>query len=207
MLPGGSPAFAAAGLALVAALLVAGRALGLPLRSVTGRPGVSAAAAGAAAGALLAAASVALLRLAVPAVTGMPVAYEPLTGIALPELAAHALVLVPLGVVVPEELAFRGTLLAALRREHATATAIVLSGAAFAAWHVVVVIGTVARTTLAGSAWSIPAVLIGLIVVFAGGVVLALLRVRTDALASSIAAHWAYNAFVLVALWWTAGRG
>lgn len=78
------------------------------------------------------------------------------------------------------------------------------SGAAFAFWHAAVATVTVGETTIAApSPWFLPAIAAALAVVFVGGVVLAWLRLWTDTLATTLAAHWVFNATLLVGLWAT----
>jgi membrane protease YdiL (CAAX protease family) len=69
---------------------------------------------------------------------------------------------------------------------------------------VAVVAATIGDTTLGRpSPWFVPAIAGALLVVFAGGVTFAWLRVRTGSLATTILAHWSFNAVVLVGLWST----
>ena len=204
VLPGGSWAFVIAGIGLVAVSLSAayrGRldadALGLS-RTHLGR-GL---ALGAVAGSSLALLSLAAMQLA-PTITGRAIVYEPLSRVSLSQLAAHIAVFLPLGVVLPEELAFRGTLFGLLQSA-GTRAAIVGSGVTFALWHSAVAVVTVGDTTLAPpSPWFLPAVAGALVVVFVGGVALAALRLRARSLGASVAAHWTFNALLLVGLWVT----
>jgi uncharacterized protein len=204
ILPGGSWAYVFAGVGLIAvALAVAYRrrldsdALGLSRAQLARGFAV-----GAFAGSSLALVSVAVLQLA-PALTGLPILYEPLYRVSGAELAAHIAVFLPLGVVLPEEIAFRGTLFGLLR-QMSTRAAIVGSGATFALWHSAVAVVTVGDTTLAPpSPWFLPAVGGALVVVFIGGVALAALRLVVRSLGASIAAHWTFNALLLVGLWAT----
>jgi len=46
----------------------------------------------------------------------------------------------------------------------------------------------------------IPAIAGAFVVLFVGGVIMASLRVTTGSLLTSIAAHWAFNAIILVGL-------
>jgi membrane protease YdiL (CAAX protease family) len=204
VLPGGSWAFVAAGVVLVAVALAAARrgrldadALGLSRRQLP-RGLVL----GALAGSSLALASLAAMQLA-PAIVGRPIVYEPLYRVSGAALAAHIAFFLPLGVVLPEELAFRGTLFGLLRRAGVRA-AIVGSGAMFALWHAAVAVVTVADTTMAPpSPWFLPAVGGALVAVFVGGAVLAALRLGTRSLGASIAAHWTFNGLLLAGLWAT----
>jgi len=204
VLPGGSWAFVAAGVGLAAvALAVADRArldvdaLGLSRRHLARGLLV-----GALAGSSLALASLAAMQLA-PIITGRPIVYEPLYRVSGAALATHIAVFLPLGVVLPEELAFRGSLFGLLRRR-APLAAVVGTGATFALWHAAVAVVTVGDTTLGPpSPWFLPAVGGALLVVFVGGVALAALRLRARSLGASIAAHWTFNCVLLVGLWTT----
>lgn len=204
VLPGGSWAYVVAGVGLVAVTLAAayrGRldaeALGLSRTHLA-----RGLALGAVAGSGLALLSLASMQLA-PMITGRAIVYEPLFRVSAAELAMHIAVFLPLGVVLPEELAFRGTLFGLLQRA-GTRAAIVGSGMTFALWHSAVAVVTVGDTTLAApSPWFVPAVAGALVVVFVGGVALASLRLRARSLGASIAAHWTFNALLLVGLWTT----
>ena len=157
---------------------------------------------GALAGSSLALVSLAAMQLA-PTITGRAIVYDPLYRVSGAQLATHIAVFLPLGVVLPEELAFRGTLFGLLQRA-GTRAAIVGSAATFALWHAAVAVVTVGDTTLAlPSPWFVPAVAGALVVVFVGGAALAALRLRARSLGASIAAHWTFNALLLVGLWAT----
>lgn len=119
-----------------------------------------------------------------------------------------ALVVVPLGTVLFEEVAFRGVMWGLLAREYGAFSATVVSAGIFGLWHVLpaldlarthtsvrgqstagrrrvalTVLGTVAFTTLAG-------------------IVFAELRRRTGSLVAPIGLHWATNGLgVLAAAW------
>jgi membrane protease YdiL (CAAX protease family) len=204
VLPGGSWAYVVAGIGLgVVALAVAYRgrldagALGLSRAHLTRGLAV-----GALAGSSLALLSIMVMQLA-PALTGLPILYEPLYRVSGAELAAHIAVFLPLGVVLPEEMAFRGTLFGLLR-PMGTRAAIVGSAATFALWHSAVAVVTVGDTTMTPpSPWFVPAVGGALVAVFVGGVALATLRLILRSLGASIAAHWTFNALLLVGLWAT----
>src|SRR5207253_1423577 len=79
-------------------------------------------------------------------------------------------------------------------------TAVAASALTFALWHGTVAWFTVMNTSLP-VVLIIPAALGALVVVFAGGLVMAALRVATGTLATSVAAHWVFNAVILVGLW------
>lgn len=203
VLPGGSWPFVLAGAALIALSLLAARGLGLDTVAL----GLGRASAlrglglGALAGASIATIDVALLRLA-PEIIGRPVTYEPLLRITADDLVRHIVFFMPLGAVIPEELAFRGTLFGALVRQSGVRSAVLASAAFFALWHGAVAYGTVAATTLGPpSDLFIPTVALVLVILFVGGGIMALLRVGTGALSTAIAAHWIFNAVILVGLW------
>jgi membrane protease YdiL (CAAX protease family) len=207
VLPGGSPEFVIAGAALVALSLLAARWLGLDASALGLAPagalrgiGIGAVAAGA-----VGAIAIAVTRQA-PLIIGAPLAYGPLSGVSSDRLALHVAFFLPLGAVVPEEIAFRGTLLAGLLRRMGMRAAIVASALTFALWHGFVAIATVADSTLGQSpGWWIFGVAAAMVVLFVGGVIMAILRVVTGSLATTIAAHWVFNAVILVGLW--PGRG
>ena len=201
ILPGGSWQFVVAGAALVAASFIAARVLGLDaaalgLRRAGAFRGVVI---GAFAGAFIATAAVAIMRGVVPALIGQPVIYEPLSRVAAGDIYAHIAFFLPFGAVIPEEIAFRGTLLGGLLARYGVGTAVTASAIAFALWHGTVAFFTVMNTTMP-VVLIIPAIAGAFVVLFVGGVIMASLRVTTGSLLTSIAAHWAFNAVILVGL-------
>ena len=198
-LPGGSWSFVLAGALLVGLTALWSWRVGLARRDLglVFHGALPGAALGLAI-ALVALPGVALLRSGFP--LGQPIAYAPLAGVSDGELAVHLALFLPFGAVVPEELAFRGALLGALLRWTSAVRAVVGSATAFALWHVGVIFVTVNETPLAHSALFPLAVVAALVVVFAGGLLFAALRLRTGTLASTIALHWAFNAAVLIGL-------
>jgi len=198
-LPGGSWLFVLAGGLLIALTSLWSRRVGLARRDLGLRfDGALPGAALALAIALVALPGIALLRSGFP--LGQPIAYAPLAGVSDGELAVHLALFLPFGAVLPEELAFRGALLGALLRRTSAVRAAVGSASAFALWHVGVIFVTVNETPLARSALFPLAVVAALVVVFAGGLLFAALRLRTGTLASTVALHWAFNAAVLIGL-------
>jgi uncharacterized protein len=142
-----------------------------------------------------------LLFLRFPPLIGQAVEYSPLAAISREALLWRALVWMPLDTAVPEEFAFRGVLLASLRRRLGVASAVLTSAAVFTAWHVVVVSRTIGMTNLQGqSVFTMLGLLGAFIAVGAGGALFAWLRVTTGHLAGSVIAHWAFNALVLLGL-------
>jgi CAAX protease family protein len=201
ILPGGSWQFVLAGAALVALSLVAARVIGLDTAAL----GLSRAGAwrgaliGALAAAAIAALDVLVLRLA-PSIIGQPVGYSPLERVSAEELGRHIALYLPLGAVVPEEVAFRGTLLGGLVPRYGARSAVVASAVVFALWHGTVAVFTVMNATMP-VVLIVPAIAGAFVVLFVGGVIMAGLRVATGSLLASVAAHWVFNAVILIGLW------
>lgn len=192
-LPGGSWTHVALGLVLAAAVVAIARALRLSRADLgIGTGGVRASAIGAALG-LAAAATVVAMN------AGL-VRYEPVHRVDASTLLLHVLVFLPLGAVLTEELAFRGLLLGGLLHRGRLA-AMACSAGAFAAWHGSVVVSTIGETNfdqepvlrLIGAVGAMAALA-------AGGLAFAALRLATRSLHAPIAAHWMFNAGVLVGL-------
>jgi CAAX protease family protein len=202
VLPGGSWQFVLVGAALVGVSLVAARVLGLDAATLgVGRAGaLRGAVTGALVAGTIAAVDVAVLRVA-PSIIDQPLGYAPLTRVSADDLERHIGLFLPLGAVIPEEVAFRGVLLGGLLRRYSARSAIGASAAAFALWHITVAMHTVGDTSLAQTALFAPAVAGTIVVVFVGGVIMAGLRVATGTLMTSIAAHWVFNAVILLGLW------
>jgi len=201
VLPGGSWQFVVAGAALVAVSVLAARVLGIdaPALGLRRAGAFRGALIGAVAGASIAATAVAIMRGVVPALIGQPVIYEPLSRVAPADLSTHIALFLPFGAVIPEEIAFRGTLLGGLLTRYGVRTAVVASAIAFALWHGTVAFFTMMNTTMP-VVLIIPAIAGAFVVLFVGGVIMASLRVTTGSLLASIAAHWAFNAIILVGL-------
>ena len=126
-----------------------------------------------------------------------------------PKAVVAALILIPLGTVIPEELVFRGVLWGLLRRARGTRIATVVSSMLFGLWHVVAALGGgPANDALAGAVGSglmgtILGVLLTVVFTAVAGVVLCYVRQRSDSLLAPILLHWAANGagvlFVLLA--------
>lgn len=191
----------ALGVALLALSLGWARAHGLTRDELGLRTATLGSGAGAGLAFALIAVAGALLVLRYPPLVGRSISYAPVVAAGYGELALRSLLWMPLDTILPEEIAFRGALLGALRRRYAAITAAALSAAVFAAWHVVIVRATLAQTDLApdpalaalGTAGAFAAV-------FGGGVAFALLRLLTRSLAAPVVAHWAFNGAVLLGL-------
>jgi membrane protease YdiL (CAAX protease family) len=138
----------------------------------------------------------------------LPVARDVLYGEAVLGQPASAVVVaaavrIPLGTVVPEELVFRGVLLALLLRHLSDRRALLGSASLFALWHVAVILATgrdlPALGVLAGTAAQAGAFALALGSTFAAGLGFGWLRLRSGSLAAPVLAHWATNGLMLLA--------
>jgi membrane protease YdiL (CAAX protease family) len=184
------------GLGLAACLLATARAAGLTaaelgLARATGPAGLRW---GAAAAALVGAAYL-LALLVAPVRDAIP---EGQGGVGRAALAA-LLVVIPLGTVLPEELAFRGVLPALLARRSGVLAATLVSSGLFGLWHVLAALGGGAVNTAiaglvgGGAAGTAARVVVTVLFTAAAGVVLCWLRLRSGSLLAPILAHWAVN--------------
>ena len=117
------------------------------------------------------------------------------------------LVVIPLGTVVPEELAFRGLLLAQLGRRRGVLAATLLSSGLFGLWHVLPSLGggaanaAIADVVGGDAAGTALRVAVTVVSTSVAGVVLCWLRLRSGSLLAPILAHWTVNGLgVIVAL-------
>ena len=126
-----------------------------------------------------------------------------------------AFLLIPLGTVLFEEVAFRGVLWGLLRRGHGTLTATVVSSALFGLWHVLPSLGlatdnqAVGSTVGKGTSGEAIAVLATVLFTGLSGVVFCELRRRSGSLLASIGLHWATNGLGVLAaasIWAWASR-
>lgn len=110
------------------------------------------------------------------------------------------LVLVPLGTVLIEEIAFRGVLLGLLQRHRGAVVSSLLSSVLFAAWHVLPSLRQESTTV----EWTIlpPLAFVGLAVAFTclAGLVLCEIRRRSGSLLASAGLHWAVNGLGILLL-------
>jgi uncharacterized protein len=116
-----------------------------------------------------------------------------------------AFLLIPLGTVLFEEVAFRGVLWGLLRRGHRTWVATVVSSVLFGLWHVLPSLGLAADNQAIGSTvgkgTSGEAISVLGTVLFTGlaGVVFCELRRRSGSLLASAGLHWATNGLGVLA--------
>jgi membrane protease YdiL (CAAX protease family) len=148
----------------------------------------------------LAAVSVVFLRM--PPTLVQPVAYNPLNSLPLEAVLWRAFFWMPLDTAIPEEISFRGALLGGLRRDFAVRRAVIISAVTFTLWHIVIVTRTLLATNLSAEPLLFALGLAGALgAIFVGGIVFAVLRLRTGNLAGSIVMHWAFNAILLVGIY------
>jgi uncharacterized protein len=116
------------------------------------------------------------------------------------ELAGQALVRIPLGTVLWEEVAFRGVLLATLGRLLSRRGATGVSAALFGLWHVRPTLGALAANDLAGGPLArTGAVVLACLGTAAAGVLFAELRLRSGSLLAPALLHLATNCLGLLA--------
>lgn len=119
--------------------------------------------------------------------------------------ALTAFVLIPLGTVLFEEVAFRGVLWGLLRRRHGTVLATVVSSALFGLWHVLPSLGLAADDQAIGTAvgrgssGQTVSVLGTVLFTALAGVVFCELRRRSGSLLAPAGLHWATNALGVLA--------
>ena len=145
-------------------------------------------------------AAIGLLSLVVGAQLGAAISYQPLRGASTSAVVTHALLGLPLLTAIPEELAFRGLALGLLMRELTPWRAALVSSTLFAAWHIVVQAQTLAVTDFATPWLIVPAMGLAFAGLFTGGVIFALLRLRTHNLSAAVMAHWLFDAGLIAGL-------
>jgi len=137
-----------------------------------------------------------------PRVPGGRLRYQPLREAGPAGFLRRLLVEMPVGTAICEEVAFRGVLQALLRRRLGAAVATLAGSVPFTLWHLSVNVNTLRRTSLPPRPRVVAAALLaGHASVLAGGVVFGALRAATGSLPAAIAAHWAVDAAMLLALY------
>ncbi len=116
-------------------------------------------------------------------------------GVPLDSVLIRALVLIPLGTVLAEELAFRGVLHAPAVRVLPVRAALVVTSVVFGLWHVVTALGS--QTVTAPTPW----VAVAGVVAFTAlsGLLLGWLRHRTGSILAPMGLHLGTNAVGLLA--------
>lgn len=130
-----------------------------------------------------------------------------------PDALLKSLVLIPLGTILLEEVAFRGVLWGLISRARGVWTATVISSALFGLWHVLPSLGLATDNEAIGSAVGtggagrVISVLGTVLFTALSGVVFCELRRRSGSLLAPAGLHWATNGLgVLVSAWvWSGG--
>lgn len=117
----------------------------------------------------------------------------------------RAAVIVPIGTVLWEEIAFRGVLWAQLRSRWSAGWATAISSLLFGAWHALPALRFAeandgAEAVASGTIALVGTVVVTTLVTGAAGVVLCEMRRRSDSLLAPIGLHWATNAFGVLAI-------
>lgn len=115
-----------------------------------------------------------------------------------PGMLFQVLVEIPLGTVLLEELAFRGTLLGLLRKRLSTRAAVLVSSGIFGLWHIAGVVNDSGGDTALGVAGAVVGTLVATTI---AGIGFAWLRVRSDSLLAPMLAHLATNSLTYAAAW------
>lgn len=116
-----------------------------------------------------------------------------------PRLMFQALVEVPFGTVLFEEIAFRAVLFSMLARRYGIIWAIVISAILFGLWHILPSIGTHEQSAALGSVvgegrrGNILAVVLSVLATTGAGVVFAGLRLVSGSVLAPMGLHWATN--------------
>lgn len=118
----------------------------------------------------------------------------------LGELAYQALIRIPFGTVLFEEVAFRGVLLALLMQRMSIRSAVLVNSALFGLWHIVPSLGASETNGIDGLAQT-GAVAGAVVVTFVGGVVFCALRLRSGHLVAPVLLHLAFNVTGYVLSW------
>ncbi len=122
-----------------------------------------------------------------------------LAGMSRAGVIYHALVRIPLGTVVLEELAFRGVLFAPLARTSLLA-AVAGTSVAFGLWHIVPTLALLqANQVGAFPAGRLAGVAVAVVATTFGGVLLCLLRIATSGIVAPTVAHISTNSLGTIA--------
>jgi membrane protease YdiL (CAAX protease family) len=119
--------------------------------------------------------------------------------VSVADMLWRALVVIPIGTVVLEELAFRGVLLGLLRRVFAHWPAVIVSSLLFGVWHVP---GVVSGRDADASVVSVAAAALGTVAATAiAGVGFTALRLRSGSLLAPVLAHIGTNSVTFAVAW------
>ena len=132
---------------------------------------------------------------------------ERIKDMSISKIAYQALVEVPFGTVLLEEIAFRSVLFAMLVRRYGLVWGIALSAIIFGLWHVLPSWGTHEQSAVLGSVvgkgarGNILAIVLSVITTTVAGVLFALLRVFSGSVLASMGMHWATNGIGYMFSW------
>lgn len=121
-----------------------------------------------------------------------------------PTVVWSMVLVIPLGTVLPEELAFRGVLWGLIRRRSGPRAATLVSSGLFGIWHITPALGggaaNAAVTDAVGGGLLGVLLRVAVTVLFTAvaGAVLCWLRARSDSLVAPVLAHWSVNAIGLL---------
>jgi len=124
---------------------------------------------------------------------------ERVSSLSGPRMMFNALVEVPFGTVLFEEIAFRAVLFAMLARRFGVVPAIIISAILFGLWHILASIGSHEQSAALGSVVgtgkraAILAVVLSVVTTTIAGVVFALLRIVSGSVIAPMGLHWATN--------------
>lgn len=117
-----------------------------------------------------------------------------------PALAYQALVRIPLGTALFEEVAFRGVLLALVARHWSTGVAVAASSALFGLWHIRPTLSALATNDVVESGAAQAGAVVGAVVVTGlAGVLFCGLRLASGSLVAPVVVHAAINSSSIVA--------
>lgn len=122
------------------------------------------------------------------------------------QMLVHVLVTIPLGTVVLEELAFRGVLLALLRRRLPTGWAVVADSVLFGLWHIAPALASAGANPATAGVASSSAGLVAtagatVLTTAVAGVIFCWLRLRSGSLLAPALAHVATNSVAFAVAW------
>jgi membrane protease YdiL (CAAX protease family) len=125
-----------------------------------------------------------------------------------------AFLVIPLGTVLLEEVAFRGVLQGLVTRHWGPRWGLSLSSVTFGAWHILPSLGlnhanaAVGAVAGAGTTGEVGSVLAAVVFTALAGLLLAELRRRSGSILAAAGLHWAVNAFgvLIAAILFTAAR-
>jgi len=113
----------------------------------------------------------------------------------------EALIRIPFGTALPEEIIFRGALLGLFLQRHSRRTATAITSVLFGVWHVLPTLDEPSY----GAGRGASAVLVAVLATAGAGYVLAWLRFRADSVLAPILAHASLDSFALLAARLVAG--